>query len=105
MAERDGGPRTSETAFMPPGQDQRRHPRRPLAERAAIMMGPTTFVFSETIDISDGGTCLRRPHRFTVHAGEQLSLASLHIGTYRAARVVNVSPRGVHCAFEAAEDA
>ena len=85
---------------MPPGTDQRRHPRHPLTERAAILMGPATFVFSETLDISHGGACLRQPNRFAVRAGEQLNLASPHIGSHRPARVVHVSPRGVHCAFD-----
>ena len=85
---------------MPPSQDQRRHPRHALSERAAILMGPATFVFSETVDISNGGACLRQPNRFAVHAGEPLNLASAHMGSHRAARVVHVSPRGVHCAFD-----
>ena len=85
---------------MPPGQDQRRHPRHTLTERAAILIGPATYVFSETIDISPGGACLRQPNRFQVRAGEQLNLASAHIGSHRAARVVHVSARGVHCAFD-----
>jgi hypothetical protein len=63
-------------------------------------MGPATFVFSETVDISHGGTCLRQPNRFMMQAGEQLNLASAHIGADRPARVVNISPRGVHCAFD-----
>jgi hypothetical protein len=81
-------------------EEQRRHQRFMLSERAAIIMGPATFVFSDTVDISHGGTCLRQPHRFNVRAGEQLNLASAHIGHYRAARVVNVSQRGVHFAFD-----
>ena len=85
---------------MRTGQEQRRHPRYALSERASILMGPATFVFSETIDISDGGTCLRPPNRFAVQAGELLRLASAHIGSQRPARVVNVSSRGVHCAFD-----
>ncbi|MBI3515342.1 MAG: PilZ domain-containing protein [Proteobacteria bacterium] len=85
---------------MPPGQEQRRHPRYPLTERAAILMGPATFVFSETVDISHGGACLRQPNRFVVHPGEQLNLASPHMGSHRIARVVHISPRGVHCAFD-----
>jgi hypothetical protein len=63
-------------------------------------MGPTTFIFSETVDISRGGTCIRIPNRFAVMAGELLQLASAHIGAQRAARVVSVSPRGMHCAFD-----
>jgi c-di-GMP-binding flagellar brake protein YcgR len=63
-------------------------------------MGPSAYVFSETIDISHGGTCLRQPNRFVVQAGEQLNLASAHIGSSRPARVVHISPRGVHCAFD-----
>ncbi len=64
------------------------------------MMGPATFVFSETVDISDGGACLRQPNRFTVQPGEQLRVASPHIGAQRTARVVNVSARGLHFAFD-----
>jgi hypothetical protein len=85
---------------MPPGQEQRRHPRHPLSERASILIGPTTFVFTDTIDISSGGTCLRQPNRFALRAGEQINLTSKHIGAARLARVVNVSARGVHCAFD-----
>jgi hypothetical protein len=81
-------------------EEQRRHPRHELSERAAFLLGPATFVFSETVDISHGGTCLRQPNRFMIQAGEQLSLASDHIGAARSARVVNVSARGVHCAFD-----
>jgi hypothetical protein len=80
--------------------DHRRYPRHEISERAAIILGPATYVFSETLDISRGGACLRQPNRFTILAGEQLSLASAHIGHHRAARVVHVSPRGVHCAFD-----
>ncbi|HUA53841.1 MAG TPA: PilZ domain-containing protein [Candidatus Sulfotelmatobacter sp.] len=89
---------------MPSGQDQRRHPRYALAERAAILLGPATYVFSETLDISRGGACLRHPNRFVVQAGEQLNLASAHIGSQRAARVVSVSSRGLHCAFDSDPD-
>jgi hypothetical protein len=81
-------------------EEQRRHPRYELSERAAFLLGPATFVFSETVDISHGGTCLRQPNRFVIQAGEQLSVASDHIGAARTARVVNVSARGVHCAFD-----
>ena len=63
-------------------------------------MGPSAYVFSETLDISHGGACLRQPNRFAVRTGEQLNLASAHIGSQRPARVVNISPRGVHCAFD-----
>lgn len=63
-------------------------------------MGPSAYVFSETVDISHGGACLRQPNRFAVRPGEQLNLASAHIGSLRPARVVNISPRGVHCAFD-----
>ena len=63
-------------------------------------MGPSAYVFSETVDISHGGACLRQPNRFVVRTGEQLNLASAHIGSHRPARVVGVSPRGVHCAFD-----
>jgi len=81
-------------------EEQRRHPRYEISERATFVLGPATFVFSETVDISHGGTCLRQPNRFVIQAGEELSLASSHIGSSRTARVVNVSPRGVHCAFD-----
>lgn len=81
-------------------QEQRRHPRYDVSERAAIVMGPSAYVFSETLDISHGGACLRQPNRFVVRTGEQLNLASAHIGSGRPARVVNISPRGVHCAFD-----
>jgi hypothetical protein len=81
-------------------EEQRRYPRYELSESASILLGPATFIFSETVDISHGGTCLRQPNRFAVQAGEQLNLASAHIGAYRSARVVNISPRGVHCAFD-----
>jgi len=80
--------------------EQRQYPRYELSERAAFLLGPATFVFSETVDISHGGACLRQPHRFMIQAGEQLNVASDHIGAARAARVVNVSARGVHCAFD-----
>jgi hypothetical protein len=86
------------------GQEQRRHPRYDLSERAAIVMGPSAYVFSETLDISHGGACLRQPNKFAVRTGEQLNLASAHIGSHRTARVVNISPRGVHCAFDEALD-
>lgn len=86
---------------MPPGQDQRRYPRYALSERAAILLGPATYVFSETLDISRGGACLRLPNRFVVRPGELLTLSSPHIGSQRSARVVNISARGMHCAFDA----
>lgn len=82
------------------GQEQRRHPRYELSERAAIVMGPSAYVFTETVDISHGGACLKQPNRFVLRPGEQLNLASAHIGSQRAARVVNITPRGVHFAFD-----
>jgi hypothetical protein len=38
--------------------------------------------------------------RFAVQVGEPISLASNRIGNERAARVVDITDGGVHCAFE-----
>jgi PilZ domain len=82
------------------GVERRRHPRHAVAESATILIGPTSLVFSETLDWSRGGACVRPPGRFAVRVGEQLNLASARLGSERAARVVGVTQRGVHCAFE-----
>jgi hypothetical protein len=82
------------------GTERRRHPRYAVAERATILIGPTSLVFGQTVDWSRGGACLRAPPRFTVQVGEQLNLASERLGPDRVARVVDVSTRGLHCAFD-----
>ena len=83
-----------------PGTERRRHPRHAVAESASILIGPTSLVFGETLNWSRGGACVRLPSGFAVRIGEQLNLASARLGSERAARVVDVSARGVHCAFE-----
>ncbi len=80
--------------------ERRRHPRHPVTENATILIGPTSLGFGETLNWSRGGACVRPPTRFAVRIGELLSLASAHLGSERAARVVDVTTRGVHCAFE-----
>ena len=67
---------------------------------ARIVMARDTLVFCETRDISEGGTCLRRPHRFRVDVGEQLVLAGGGaLGAGRDARVVHVSDCLMRCQF------
>ncbi len=85
-----------------PGTERRRYPRHAIAERATIVIGPTSLVFGETLNWSRGGACLRAPRRFAIRIDEQLiiSLASARLGVDRAARVVDVTDTGVHFAFE-----
>ncbi|MBV8166377.1 MAG: PilZ domain-containing protein [Alphaproteobacteria bacterium] len=80
--------------------ERRRHPRFPDAEPATILIGPTSLVFGRTLNWSRGGACLRPPSRFAVKIGELINVASSRIGTERAARIVGITPGGVHCAFE-----
>jgi hypothetical protein len=83
-----------------PPTERRRHPRHTVAEQATILIGPTSLVFSTTLDWSVGGICVQPPNRFAVQVGEQLNLASVRLGDERAARVVGVSNGSLHCAFE-----
>jgi hypothetical protein len=80
--------------------ERRRYPRFADAEPATILIGPTSLVFGRTLNWSRGGACLRPPMRFAVQVGEQINLASTRIGNERAARVVDITADGVHCAFE-----
>lgn len=84
---------------MTSAAEQRRYPRYDLATRAAVVIGPKTFVFAETINVSRGGTCLRLPGRFTVRIGEELNLSVDRMGAQRAARLVHISPAGLHFVF------
>jgi hypothetical protein len=83
--------------------ERRRYPRHSVAEQATILIGqtaPVALVFGQTLNWSRGGACLRAPTRFAVQLGELLNLASARIGRERLARVVGITERGVHCAFE-----
>jgi hypothetical protein len=83
-----------------PGQDRRRHARQKSEQPARIVMARDTLVFCETRDISEGGTCLRRPPRFHVNVGEQLVLAGGGmLGAGRDAVVVAVSDCLMRCRF------
>jgi len=82
------------------GPERRRHARKPSVLPARIVMARDTLVFCDTQNLSEGGTCLRRPMRFRVEVGERLVLAGGGgLGAGRDARVVNVSDRLLHCAF------
>jgi hypothetical protein len=82
------------------GPDRRRHARQKTEQPARIVMARDTLVFCETKDISEGGTCIRRPNRFRVAVGEQLVLAGgSTLGAGRDARVVHVSDSVICCAF------
>jgi hypothetical protein len=82
------------------GPERRRHPRRAAEHPAHIVMARDTLVFCNTRDVSEGGACVRRPHRFRVAIGELLVLAGDGIlGAGRNARVVNASGCLLHCAF------
>ena len=83
--------------------ERRRYPRYPAAEHATILVGaaaPAALVFGQTLNWSRGGACLKAPNRFAVQVGEQFNVASPPLGRERAARVVDVTPRGVHFAFD-----
>lgn len=80
--------------------ERRRYKRVVRAERATILIGPTSLVFGKTLNLSRGGTCLRAPSGFAVRVGEQLRLASAGMGPERAVRVVDISNGGLHCAFD-----
>jgi hypothetical protein len=81
------------------GPERRRFARQKSELPARIVMARDTLVFCETRDISEGGTCLRRPRRFRVMVGEQLVLAGGALGAGRDARVVHVSDCLMRCAF------
>src|SRR5262249_29966903 len=82
------------------GPERRRHARQITEQPARIVMARDTLVFCETRDISEGGTCLRRPNRFRVAVGEQLVLAGGGtLGAGRDARVVAVTDSLMRCAF------
>ncbi len=83
--------------------ERRRYPRYSVAERATILIGaatPAALVFGQTLNWSRGGACLKAPSRFAVQIGEQFNVASPLLGRERSARVVDITPRGVHFAFE-----
>lgn len=90
---------------MPDAAEKRRSVRRQLFEPATILLGsamsefPPGVVFVETLDVSDGGACLRTPRLFSATAGDAFHISSFHIGDTRAARVVHASERMVRVAF------
>ncbi|MEJ0070029.1 MAG: PilZ domain-containing protein [Pseudomonadota bacterium] len=57
------------------GQERRQHVRQQSDLPARIVMARDTLVFCQTLDLSEGGACLRRPGRFRVDIGELLVLA------------------------------
>jgi len=70
------------------GLERRRHARKESDLPARIVMARDTLVFCQTRDMSEGGTCLRRPTRFRVDIGELLVLAGGGmLGAGRDARV------------------
>jgi len=83
------------------GPERRRHPRRASEQPAHIVMARDTMVFCKTRDLSEGGTCLRRPTRFRVEIGERLVLAGVSslFGAGRDAQVVGMSDGLLHLAF------
>jgi hypothetical protein len=84
------------------GPERRRHARKESELPARIVMARDTLVFCQTRDMSEGGTCLRRPTRFRVDIGELLVLAGGGmLGAGRDARVVHVSDSLLHCQFVA----
>jgi hypothetical protein len=95
-----GVPPSESVPEIDPRTERRRHARQPVAERAAIRIGPTTLVFGATLDWSPGGTCLRPPHRFAVRVGELIDVMSERLGASRTARVVGITNGSLHCAFE-----
>jgi hypothetical protein len=90
---------------MPPSFEKRRHVRRQVFEPATILLGSATsefppgVVFAETVDVSDGGACLRTPRLFSASAGDAFHISSYHIGDTRAARVVHASDGILRLAF------
>src|SRR5258708_798347 len=83
-----------------PRIERRRHARQPVEGPATIIMGPEAFVFCEAQNLSEGGACLRRPHRFHLRVGEQLMLATGGTaGAGREVKVIGLSDSSIHCAF------
>lgn len=80
-------------------QDRRAAPRISTVEPAMILLGETTRVFAETLNLSAGGLCLRRPNRFSVQIGEAFEVTSARIGDARPMRVVGISHDALHFAF------
>ncbi|HUA56489.1 MAG TPA: PilZ domain-containing protein [Candidatus Sulfotelmatobacter sp.] len=90
---------------MPDSAEKRRSARRQLFEPATILLGSATsefppgVVFAETVDVSDGGACLRTPRLFSATAGDAFHVSSFHIGDTRAARVVHAGESTLRVAF------
>jgi hypothetical protein len=90
---------------MPDSADKRRSTRRQIFEPATILLGSATsefppgVVFVETVDVSDGGACLRTPRLFSATAGDAFHISSFHIGDTRAARVVHAGDQTLRVAF------
>jgi len=90
---------------MSDSADKRRSVRLQIFEPATLLLGSATsefppgVVFVETVDVSDGGACLRTPRLFSATAGDAFHISSFHIGDTRAARVVHASERTVRVTF------
>ena len=85
--------------------EKRRFVRRTLFEPASILLGspasefPPGVVFAQTIDVSDGGACLRTPRLFSATAGDAFHVTSFHLGDTRPARVIEATDRLLRLAF------
>jgi hypothetical protein len=80
--------------------NRRRHVRQNVKQSARIAIGPETMVFCQTVNLSEGGACVRFPRPFRIQIGELLLLEGAGIlSGGRQARVVAISNAGCHCAF------
>jgi hypothetical protein len=88
------------------GSERRRFDRYDIVEPATITVGwkgsalPDVHVFTETLDMSPGGVRLRHPTRFIARPGEVFDITSAHLGTPRAARIIQSTPAGLHIRFD-----
>ena len=91
---------------MSEGSERRRFRRHDIEEPVTIVVGwkgtalPDVRVSTQTLDLSPGGARLRHPTRFIARPGEVFQIASAHIGTPRAARIIQSTPSGLHIRFD-----
>jgi methyl-accepting chemotaxis protein len=77
--------------------DRRRHDRYPVNLKTSLELGAHPLS-THTIDISAGGVLLANLHAVALAPGYTIEMEIERLGRLRA-RVVAVSPMGLHCAF------
>ncbi|WP_181702160.1 methyl-accepting chemotaxis protein [Chthonobacter albigriseus] len=85
-----------------PAGDRRRHDRFP-AERTVRLARGSAIESASTVDVSEGGLLIKTPASGAPHVGETLTLDLDGAGRVPA-RVVGVSPLGVHVCFQPVDE-